>query len=374
MVLIIDASNIRSGGGLTHLKELLKNGDPCKFGIEKVIVWSSLSTLNKLPNKDWLEKKTHSWLNKSTFFSFLFQMLLISSKATKDKGYLIFVPGGTFLGSFNKIVSMSQNMLPFEKEEINRFDSSLIRLKFRFLRLTQKFTFERSKAVIFLTQYALNNIQNSVNLKNETVIIPHGINLSFLQEPKIQNELDYYSFKNPFKLLYVSIVSAYKHQWNVAQAVINLRRKGYPISLDLVGGEGERKSIIKLENVLKKDVYKCVKFRGLVEHDKLSHIYKNADGFVFASSCENQPIILIEAMTSGLPIISSNKGPMSEVIGEFGLFFDPTSIESIENSIVELLNNKQKRSVLSQKTYQKSLNYTWKDCSNRTFEFLSQVN
>ena len=39
---------------------------------------------------------------------------------------------------------------------------------------------------------------------------------------------------NPYKILYVSIIDQYKHQWHVVNAVINLRKEGYPICLDLV--------------------------------------------------------------------------------------------------------------------------------------------
>lgn len=64
----------------------------------------------------------------------------------------------------------------------------------------------------------------------------------------------------------------------------------------------------KLNKVIASDIiYRCINYMGLIDHDKLTDIYKNADGFVFASSCENQPIILLEAMAAGLPIACSNK-------------------------------------------------------------------
>lgn len=39
MILGIDASNIRAGGGVTHLVELLRAANPSVHGFEKVIVW-----------------------------------------------------------------------------------------------------------------------------------------------------------------------------------------------------------------------------------------------------------------------------------------------------------------------------------------------
>ena len=49
----------------------------------------------------------------------------------------------------------------------------------------------------------------------------------------------------------------------------------------------------------------------------------DANLFVFASSCENMPNTLVEAMAIGLPIACSDRGPMPEVLRDGGVYFDP---------------------------------------------------
>lgn len=372
MILGIDATNIRAGGGLTHLKEILLNADPERYNFEKVIVWSNNETLARLPNYSWLQKETHKWLNTSFLFSFLFQMLLLSKIAVAEKCDLLFIPGGTFLGNFQNIVSMSQNMLPFEKEESSRFPSWKSRFRFKLLSFTQGSTFKKSKGLIFLTRYAKEYISNSIGLKNDSLVIPHGINLSFLNEPKVKKEISDFSVENPFKLLYVSIITVYKHQWNVAEAILRLRKEGYPITLELVGGY-TLESLVRLQEVLKNDTESCIEYNGQMPYEDLEKIYKSADGFVFASSCENMPIILIEAMTSGLPIASSNMGPMPEVLGEAGFYFNPLNTDEIYLIIKQMLDSAELRTIKSLESYNKSINYTWKDCSEKTFEYLSKT-
>ena len=56
MILGIDASNIRVGGGLTHLKEILRSVDIEKHDIEKIVIWSSENTLNEIEERHWLKK------------------------------------------------------------------------------------------------------------------------------------------------------------------------------------------------------------------------------------------------------------------------------------------------------------------------------
>jgi glycosyltransferase involved in cell wall biosynthesis len=348
------------------------NAEPKRYDFEKVIVWSNNETLAMLPDYPWLHKETHKWLNTSFVFSFLFQILLLSKIAIVEKCDLIFIPGGTFLGNFQNIVSMSQNMLPFEKEESSRFPSWKSRFRFKLLSFTQGRTFKKSQGVIFLTRYAKDYISNSIGLKNDSLVIPHGINLSFLNEPKVQKEISDFSVENPYKLLYVSIITVYKHQWNVAEAILRLRKEGYPITLELVGGY-TLESLVRLQGILKNDTESCIVYNGQIPYENLEKIYKSADGFIFASSCENMPIILIEAMTSGLPIASSDMGPMPEVLGEAGFYFDPLKTDDIYMVVKQMLDSAELRTRKSLESYNKSINYTWKDCSEKTFEYLSKI-
>lgn len=59
MILGIEASNIRGGGGLTHLKEVISNIEQQDIGFNKVIVWAITPTLAKLPEMEWLVKKSN---------------------------------------------------------------------------------------------------------------------------------------------------------------------------------------------------------------------------------------------------------------------------------------------------------------------------
>lgn len=374
MILGIDASNIRSGGGLTHLVSILEHTDFDKSGFEKVVVWSNHQTLKILPEFEWLSKRTHKWLNRGMISSFAFQILKLSRKAKKEKCVILFVPGSTFLGSFRPFVTLSQNMLPFEKNEASRFPKYKDKIRFKILFLLQSFTFKNASGLIFLTNYAKHYISTKINLNNNNVtIIPHGISSSFLNAPKEQKDIKEFNSKKLFKFLYVSIVTVYKHQWNVAEAIFRLKKEGYPIQLDLIGHHTSE-SLEKLNLVINRySDSNAVNYLGNISHEKISYYYKDADAFIFASTCENMPIILVEAMTAGLPIASSMKQPMPEVLGNGGLYFDSLSIESIYLCLKELLNNQEIRSKISNNSYLKTKNYTWDNCSSETFKFIKNT-
>lgn len=368
----IDATNIRKGGGLTHLVEILSNINPRDFDFNCVYIWASKETLAKIPNRTWLIKRSHHWLDKTFLFSFSFQILYLSREARSSNCDLLFIPGGTFFGFFPNYVTLSQNMLPFEYAERSRYKDLQSRIRFIFLELSQTWTFKRSKGVIFLTNYAKNSICNLIQLKRPSIVIGHGSSPSFFNIPKEQLEISNFSKERPFNLLYVSSILAYKHQWNVAEAVLDLRMKGYPITLDLVGG-CSTSALKRLIDVIKKDTDQSIRYLGEVSRDEISSIYMKADAFVFASSCENQPIILIEAMASGLPIACSNKGPMPEVLGDSSFYFNPLDKSDISRAIEKMLLSRDLRELFAKKLYHESQNYTWGICARRTFEFLNNV-
>lgn len=375
MILGIEASNIRTGGGLTHLTEILSNIESAEMPFEKVIVWASTSTLAVLPNKEWLVKVSNKMIDKSFVTAMIWQTLFFRSEARKYSCTLVFAPGSTFLSPFRPFVSMSQNMLPFERDEMLRFKKKSDALKFRMLNITQSFTFKRAKGLIFLTNYAKQYISGAIHLDvSKSIIIPHGISANFLNKPKEQANINTYSVENPYRLLYVSIITVYKHQWNVVKAVSALREKGYPVVLDLVGPKTEE-GFALLEPVLQSvpSGEQYVFYHGSADRNQLRNFYLQADAFVFASSCENMPIILIEAMTSGLPVACSDRGPMSEVLKDNGFYFDPENVDSIENAIEKMLRDKADREEKSNKSYEAVKSYTWKNCAVETFDYLHQV-
>ena len=55
----IDASNIKNGGGGTHLIELLNSLDVDSLKDTKIIVWAPKLLLMKIKDYHWLDKKTH---------------------------------------------------------------------------------------------------------------------------------------------------------------------------------------------------------------------------------------------------------------------------------------------------------------------------
>lgn len=375
MRLGIDASNLRAGGGVTHLVELLHAADPLAHGFSQVIVWSGLSTLNRIEDRSWLVKSHQPLLDKSLPHRTFWQLFRLSMLAQEAKCNVLFVPGGSYEGNFQPIVTMSRNLLPFEWQELRRYGWSFITLKLKLLRWTQSRSFRKANGLIFLTQYARKAVMQIIKLNSgETTVVPHGINDRFFCSPREQLPIDRYSVDRPFRMLYVSIVDMYKHQWLVAEAVAWLRQDGLPVRMDLIG-PAYSPALMRLRQTLGRidPDGEFVRYSGAVPHPELHAKYANADLCVFASSCENMPNILLEAMAAGLPIACSNRGPMPEMLGDGGVYFDPENPRDIARALRELIDSPELRTRKAKASFERAKNYSWTRCAGDTFGFLSDI-
>ena len=75
-------------------------------------------------------------------------------------------------------------------------------------------------------------------------------------------------------------------------------------------------------------------------------------------------------MGSGLPILCSSYGPMPEVLGDGGLYFDPLDVKSLEDAIMRIVSDIELQTLLSKKAYQRAQKYDWLVCANKTLDFL----
>jgi glycosyltransferase involved in cell wall biosynthesis len=371
----IDATNMRAGGGRTHLIELLREATPEQYGFSRVVVWGSQQTLDLLDDRPWLEKVAFpqhegNWLSRSAWQ--YFRLARVARDARCD---LLFVPGGTYVGSFHPVVTMSQNLLPFEWQELQRYGGSLNIFRLMLLRLTQSQTFRTADGVIFLTQYSKAMVSQVTGLLADSAIIPLGLNHRFLMPPKKQKAIETYSSDQPLRILYVSIVDLYKHQWWVVEAIAQLRQlTGWPIALDLVG-PSYAPALRRLQDTIQRHdpQGRWVTYRGAIAFDQLHETYHQADLGLFASSCENMPNILTETMAAGLPVACSNRGPMPEILGDAGVYFDPEDPQSITTALQQLIASSELRTRLASASFTAAQQYTWRRCADETFDFLADV-
>jgi glycosyltransferase involved in cell wall biosynthesis len=372
LVVGIDASRNRSGGAKAHLIGILEEANPHKYGISEVHVWSYKKLLDILPKKPWLIKHNPKEIEKSLFSQVSWQRFKFSSEARKCGCSIMLNTDAGSVSSFQPSITMSRDMASYESGVIEKYGFSKARLRLILLRYIQNRSFRKSCGVIFLTQYAAKVIQQSCGKISHIAIIPHGVSDNF-KNAQCRNTWPQKK-ERPIRCIYVSPVWEFKHQWVVARAVERLRKKGYNITLLLVGGGNTRSRCILDKQLTASDP----EGEFVIQHDfvpqaQLPNYLADSDVFVFASSCENMPNTLLEAMAVGLPIACSNRGPMPEILKDGGVYFDPENADSIAVAIEKLIIDEGLRLRVSKRAKQLSEQYSWSRCSNETFAFIADT-
>ncbi|MHA8054499.1 glycosyltransferase [Aquirufa nivalisilvae] len=372
MILGIDASRNRSGGAVAHLIGILTASNFTEFGITEVHIWSYKSLLDKLPDVEGLFKHNPDYLEKGILQQLFWQYFLFPGELSKNQCDIVFNTDAGTIGRFSPSVTMSQDMLSYEPGEMNRLTWGKERLRLLLLYFVQNKSLKNSDGVIFLTNYAANIIQGATGELSNIKIIPHGMHAIFQDIKHLK------SWPSPgerdIRCIYVSNTALYKHQWHVVRAIDSLRKEGYPITLTLIGGgEGKAKNRLLEELRISDPNASFVYLQDFIRNEDIPDCLAQSDIFVFASSCENMPVTLIEGMVSGLPIACSDRGPMPEVLKNGGVYFDPENPNSISSAIKILVDNKEIREQSALLSPQIASEYSWKRCGDDTFDFITKT-
>lgn len=363
----IDASNIKAGGGVTYVAHLLHALLQGKDR-DEIIVWGHPILESLVQSEPQLVFKRLKWTGLRILY---WQLYGLSNKARKEGCDILFIPGGLFLGSFRPYVTISLNLLPFDPVAVKSYQFSFRWLRLLLLNKMQNHTFRKAEKMIFLNSYAKRIIASRCRLSSAGApIIPFGVSISddhSLGQYRKESNLS-------FRVLYVSTVDYYKHQWHVIEAVRFLIDRNIPIQIDLVGGSYDPalKRMLKAfkQSGLSSDV---IHYHALVPHDQVSMFFKQADAFVFASSCENLPCTLLEAMAHRLPIACSNRSVMPSVLGGAGVYFDPEKPQEIADAIEQLYHDPALRKSLGDQAYERSKQYSWRACGEATAQLIHEA-
>jgi len=193
--------------------------------------------------------------------------------------------------------------------------------------------------------------------KNITVI-PNGVSEKFFISKRLLSS-------KHANLLYVGRLSLEKNVSKLVEAVSLLKGDA---TLHLVG-DGEKRG--EIENIVSGKNIKNVILHGNKTGEELISFYQKADIFLLASDHEGLPLVLLEAMASGVPIIASDVIGIREFIKKTGILVSPQTPEEFSNTIEHLLGNKQLRNRLSKEGIKRAKQYDWSRIVKR-FEMIYQ--
>ncbi len=169
----------------------------------------------------------------------------------------------------------------------------------------------------------------------------HKLHVLHLNIPKddfnnneIQKELicKKYNISLKSKKILISGNGFYKNHITSIKVLENLLKKKYNVCLIWIGYKGELKHI-EYKNFIHK--------LPIIKKNELPSIYKICDILLFPSLYEGMGILPIEAMKTGIPIVTSNTSSIPEIVGDAGIKCDPTDVNLISQKIIHLLSDEK---------------------------------
>jgi glycosyltransferase involved in cell wall biosynthesis len=161
---------------------------------------------------------------------------------------------------------------------------------------------------------------------------------------------------NNINLLFIGSLNREKGILDLFDAVYQLKGN---YTLHICGDYKENEIKYEFEN-RKRRIENHVVLHGYVDKDKKMEIFQNADILILPSHSEGMPLVILEALHFGLPIITTPVGAIPELLkeNENALFVQPKDVEGIRNAIEVLVTEDSLREKMSENNKKISIDYS----------------
>jgi glycosyltransferase involved in cell wall biosynthesis len=183
------------------------------------------------------------------------------------------------------------------------------------------------------------------------------------------------------RLLFVSHYNYYRNFETLIRALPLIRRELAPrpirlfLTCKLAPGSNpgayrpERAAALVRQLNLSREVVEL----GSIPYSLLHHVYRSADVYVSPAYAESFAHPLVEAMSSGLPVVASDLPVHREICGEAGLFFQPFSAGELAQRVLEVASSSELASRLAHAGLARANEFSWKRHVDQILSLASEI-
>lgn len=229
-----------------------------------------------------------------------------------------------------------------------------------------KFYFWRTKKadkIITVSKSTRDDIMHYLKIPQEKIVV---VNLGYEATDRVE-VLRENGTENEKYLIYVGAFRENKNLNRAIQGFAHYIKKYNDDELCFfIVGSGNSRELKKLSVSL--GIEEKVHFFGYISDKERDDLYKNAYACLFVSVFEGFGIPILEAMSYGIPVITSNVSSMKEIGENYAILVDPLSVESIADGIARL-RDETTREWYVKKSKQRIKNYSWE----KTYQCVKKV-
>lgn len=330
-----DISQTAHHGGVSYYtknlaESLLKNPD-----VEMVYFYSSLRKPyeGNLPNVKF-------YRIPPTIFEILFNRIRI-------------LPIETFIGNVDIFHSSDWAQPPTKAKKVTTFHD-VVPLKFP--------EWSTSK-IVGVHRRRMELVENEIDM---VIAVSEATKKDLLEVSNIPEE--------KIKVIYEAAGEQFKPQ---LKDKVELFRKKFNLPEEFVlaiGGVGTRRNLDRVkESVGNYNLVITGETLPWVSDEELPLLYAAAKVLLYPSFYEGFGLPILEAMTCGTPVITSNVSSMPEVAGEAAFYVDPHSEKDIKDKLRLVMEDKGSRDKLIKAGFDQAKKFSWEKCAQETVHIYQQL-
>jgi glycosyltransferase involved in cell wall biosynthesis len=196
-------------------------------------------------------------------------------------------------------------------------------------------------------------------------VIPNGVDLERFSPAPVTGH------SQSLRLVTVGRLSATKRLPILIEAVEQLRKGGCPVTLTVVGGGALESQLRRSLN--EKDLRGSVTLMGRQDAESMPQIYRDHDVFVSATAQEGMSNAMLEAMASGLPIVTTRCEGTDELIADNGIVVGSSNATELARAVRTLSENPSQREAMALAARKQASLFSWSSVADRYIQCYERV-
>lgn len=235
---------------------------------------------------------------------------------------------------------------------------------------------QRGDRIIAVSRNTRSDLMDYFQIGGEKIeVIYNGVSERFSRPvpgDELASRLERLGVTHPY-LLFVGNPKPHKNLDNLVKAFARaIEEHPFEGSLVCVGERGERDFKLRLQ-AEELGIGDRLELVGHVEEDTLTALYQGATLFLYPTLYEGFGLPVIEAMASGVPVITSSSSALREVAEGHAELVDPLDIEAIARAIGRCMADPAHRETLAAAGRQRARDFHWRQTAEQTLEVYRRV-
>jgi alpha-1,3-rhamnosyl/mannosyltransferase len=230
----------------------------------------------------------------------------------------------------------------------------------------------RADRIITVSYNSKRDLVDYFNVSPSRIdVIYNGVSRRFhpdLPEEEKRRVVEKYRLPSPY-LLFLGGEKPHKNVQNVVRAFAEARRGRPDLVHALVLAGPLPKQGARLDALLAAlELEGRVARPGIVEEEDLPGLFAAADAFLYPTLYEGFGLPVVEAMSCGIPVLTSSTSALQEVAGGYAYLVDPMDVDAIARGIVVLTTDEKLRSDFIELGKKRALDFSWEKAAEKTLE------